>query len=859
MKLAFPFLMIVFLLPFVGWTQIYVSPSGSDNNEGTIAKPLGTVAMALRKAREMRRLNDPVLYPETPFRGSLKSGIEIIVGDGVYKLSEPLFIRPEDSGTEESPTIIKAATGARPILSGGIEITGWKKLQSGIVGLPSVARGKIWVADMPTTDLHIIRQLWVNDQKATRAKDRNGNMMSRILSWDKVSQTCWIPNPKSSDLSKAKGMEMFIHQWWAIAILRIKGVKKVGDSIQLSFQQPESRIQSEHPWPDPWISKKTGNSAFFLTNAIQFLDEPGEWFLDLATRKIYYYPRANENMNTAKVVAPLMESLVRIKGTIDHPVSHIFFKGISFQHTGWLRPSQQGHVPLQAGMFLLDAYKLKIPGTPDKKGLENQGWIGRPAAAVEVSYANHTGFENCRFEHLASTGLDYKKGTNHDEINGNLFKDIGGSGILIGTFSDESFETHLPYNPKDEREVCSDEHISNNLVTDVTNEDWGCVGIGTGFVKRVTIEHNQVSNVSYTGISVGWGWTKTENAMRENRVIANKITHYAKHMYDVAGIYTLSAQPGTIISRNHIDSIYKAPYAHDPNHWFYLYTDEGSSYITVKDNWCPSEKFLQNANGPGNDWVNNGPMVSNEIKSEAGLESKYRDLLNDQSRETGGPIQHFNTQELENSLIPYAAVNRPLIIEVISKNEGSFNLDALLGLLKPYGILPRDVYQWKNHIAAFGKFRDSADLKKQIHALLPGVQVKLYSDMFYVFQRGRCSDNEVANNWENVILTANLVAEARLQREYLDYHANQFEKWPEVSNGFCKADFQQLLLFRNGRQLMLVISIPKGKSLDELNPKTIENNPRVAEWNAIMKKYQEGISGTQPGEVWVFLKPVEHQ
>jgi hypothetical protein len=58
--------------------------------------------------------------------------------------------------------------------------------------------------------------------------------------------------------------------------------------------------------------------------------------------------------------------------------------------------------------------------------------------------------------------------------------------------------------------------------------------------------------------------------MKNNRVIGNKITHYAKHMYDVAGIYTLSAQPGTLISYNCIDSIYKALYAHDPNHWFYL-------------------------------------------------------------------------------------------------------------------------------------------------------------------------------------------------------------------------------------------------------------------------------------------------
>jgi hypothetical protein len=77
-----------------------------------------------------------------------------------------------------------------------------------------------------------------------------------------------------------------------------------------------------------------------------------------------------------------------------------------------------------------------------------------------------------------------------------------------------------------------------------------------------------------------------------------------------------------------------------------------------------------------------------------------------------------------------------------------------------------------------------------------------------------------------------------------------------VSQEFCNADFQRLLVYKNGRQLMLVISIPKGKTLDELNPKTIENNPRVVEWNKIMSKYQEGIEGTKPGETWVFFEQV---
>jgi hypothetical protein len=207
---------------------------------------------------------------------------------------------------------------------------------------------------------------------------------------------------------------------------------------------------------------------------------------------------------------------------------------------------------------------------------------------------------------------------------------------------------HLPYLPQDMREVSTNEHIINNLVTDVTNEDWGCVGIGAGYVKGINIEHNEINEVSYTGINVGWGWTKAVNAMSNNRVFANKVHHYAKHMYDVAGVYTLSAQPGTLISDNYVDSIYKAPYAHDPVHWFYLYCDEGSSYITVKNNWCPAEKFLKNANGPGDTWENNGPMVADSIKYAAGLQPQYRYLLKDRAtNKSNQPINHALPNDTE--------------------------------------------------------------------------------------------------------------------------------------------------------------------------------------------------------------------
>jgi hypothetical protein len=278
-------------------------------------------------------------------------------------------------------------------------------------------------------------------------------------------------------------------------------------------------------------------------------------------------------------------------------------------------------------MFLLDAYRLKPKGTPERKKLDNMAWVGRPPGAVSVNDANHIIFERCHFGHLASAGLDFPAGTHDDLIEGCVFWDIGGNGLQMAQFSAPGLEVHQPWLPADERELCQRETIVNNLVDDCANEDWGCVGLGVGYGSHITIAHNEVRNVSYTGISVGWGWTKATNALGDNLITANHVHHVATRMCDTGGIYLLSAQPGTVVSENYVHSILMSPYVFDPEHWFYLYLDEGSSWVTVRDNWCPEARFLKNANGPGNVWTNNGPMVSETIKNNAGLETPFRDLL----------------------------------------------------------------------------------------------------------------------------------------------------------------------------------------------------------------------------------------
>ncbi|MDC2663210.1 right-handed parallel beta-helix repeat-containing protein [Bacteroides ovatus] len=597
--------------------EIWISPKGSDFNDGTCQSPKATLTSALRQAREWRRTED----------NRIQGGITIYMEGGTYAFYEPVFIRPEDSGTKESPTIIRSVGDEKVILSGGISIKGWKK------------QGKVWVADVPAFNGRPLdfRQLWVNGKKAVRARDvEDFEKMNRICSVDEKNEILYVPAVSIRRLIdnkgnlKAKYAEMVLHQMWCVANLRIRSVEVQGDSAAIRFHQPESRIQFEHPWPRPMVTTDGHNSAFYLTNARELQDVPGEWYHDIDARKVYYYPREGEKMQEAEVIVPAVETLVRVEGTLDRPVCHIRFEKITFSYTTWMRPSEKGHVPLQAGMYLTDGYRIdpKMQRNYLNHPLDNQGWLGRPAAAVRVVAARQIDFERCRFEHLGSTGLDYEEAVQGGVVRGCLFRDIAGNGLLVGSFSPAAHETHLPYNPADRREVCTQQQINNCYFTEIGNEDWGCLAIAAGYVGDVNIEHNEISEVPYSGISLGWGWTQTVNCMRNNRVHANLIHHYAKHMYDVAGIYTLGSQPKSYVTENCVHSIYKPGYVHDPNHWFYLYTDEGSSFITVRDNWTEGEKYLQNANGPGNVWENNGPKVDSVIRERAGLEAGYKDLLN---------------------------------------------------------------------------------------------------------------------------------------------------------------------------------------------------------------------------------------
>ena len=445
---------------------------------------------ALRQAREWRRTADP----------RCQGGITITLNGGRHYMAEPLFMRPEDSGTPASPTVIRGENGAT------------------LCGDVRQQHTQLWPAEG----------------------------MERIKDFDVNSRTISIATPPDDILKlllKEPHLERVVHQRWAIAILRVKELNVNGTTTSVSFCEPESRLEFEHPWPQPVIGGERGNSSFLLRTTEQRLGT---------------------------------EQLVVVDGA-----SYITFQNVAFENTCWNRPLQQGHVTLQGGMHLIDAYKLKEKeGLPWDKGLENQAWVGRPVSAVTVRNANAVTFRECSFAHTGATALDIESGDSAT-VDRCRFDDIGGTAIMAGSFAESPREVHRPYDDLAAR--CRHLTISNNTIRGATCEDWGAVGIGCGYVSDAVVENNVVSHVNYSGICVGWGWTPEYTGMENNHIRNNTVSDYARQLYDAGGIYTLSNQPRSTICGNSISAPYPAPYATN-SRAFSIYLDARTDGFTISNN-----------------------------------------------------------------------------------------------------------------------------------------------------------------------------------------------------------------------------------------------------------------------------------
>src|SRR5574344_884274 len=581
----------------------YVAPSGSDANAGTKEAPFKTIQKAQQAVRAIN--------------SSMTGDIVVYLRDGTYVLDNTLRFNNSDGGTNGFYVRYENYTGEKPFITGGIPVPSWTLCDEA---------NDIWCAE--GVDARF-RQLYVNGKKGIRARHPNLNSdgshnMFRLTKVDSMGRAFDVSSEYTGDWKNMNKVEMHLMIAWADAVLRLEKIEKNGSVSKVIPQDPERSKLFRRKYPmlgTAFMSNPPKQQAFYFENAYEFLDQPGEWYLDESKDILYYKPRTGESLASAVVVAPNLETLVEIKGeSTKNKVQNMTFKGLIFANSNFLRPSKEGFLNLQAGQFSVDVL-------PENGNLgSNKFLLWRPNAGVSVTNVSHFIFERNVFTQMAATGLEFISGTNYDRIEGNVFTDIGGSGISIGKFApDSATEIHGGYNPSDKDEICTRDTVRNNLVTHGTTEIQGAVGIVAGYPRYIVIEHNEVGYMNYTGISVGFGWTKSTTAMTNNKINWNKIHNIAQLLSDGGAIYTLSNQgTGSEIQYNYSYDISASKWS---DYWTCpIYLDEGSSGFTVAHNVAVNAPSGTACNQCGSNTTTDNDGKNADVIAKAGSESAYADI-----------------------------------------------------------------------------------------------------------------------------------------------------------------------------------------------------------------------------------------
>jgi hypothetical protein len=586
-------------------TTFYVNPGGSDDNPGSEAKPFATVEKARQVIQGMTK--------------SMANDIVVVLGGGVYPIDRTLVFSADDSGVNGHNVIYRAKDGETPILSGGRPVVGWKTDEKGR-----------WKAPAPIDDF---RQLYVNGVRAIRA--RGDQPAGLEAAGDEAYKTTAV---EMAEWRNPGDLEFCYPVIWAHTRCKVQAIKRDGDHAIITMLQPHF----SHARAKEGVNV-TNPDRIYLENALELLDEPGEWYLDRAAKMVYYMPRKDEDMTKVEVMAPALEKIVELRGTLDRPVHNICFEGLTFAYGTWLLPSKIGFVDVQANVVL--DWKKPFQRKSGLTAVHNEH-LKSPANVV-CHTAKSIRFDRCTFTKLGGAGIDLEAGSQDNTVAGCRFYDIAGTAVQVGDVLKDD------HHPDDARKIVKNNVIANNYIHDCGKDYWGSVGVFAGYTQGTVIAHNEFAKLPYSAISMGWGWGEedagggnldyeqpfkydTPTPAKNNRIEYNNIHGVMTNTDDGGGIYTLGNQPGTVIRGNHIHD------SKNPNskrNWCSgIYLDEGSGFIEVTGNLVHDVPIPASYNNRVQDrlstckehdnFLGSNPPEAKAIADNAGLDAAYRDLLN---------------------------------------------------------------------------------------------------------------------------------------------------------------------------------------------------------------------------------------
>jgi hypothetical protein len=550
--------------PRPGPGVFFVAPAGKDHWSGRLPAPDATASdgpfATLHRARDaVRQLKAS--------SGALQPPVTVVLRGGTYFLQEPLRFTPEDSGTDRRPIVYAAYPGESVVISGGRRITGWK---------PVTRNGKrLWVASVPEArdGRWPFRQLWIDGQRRVPARHPSKGYLRVAEVPDATPETAWHDGQTrfrfhAGDLpacKKVSGAEIVVMNRWTESHLPITGIDTAERLVTFAKRS---------------VFRLEPGDLYYLQHCVEALDTPGEWLLDADAGQLYYLPLPGEDVRKADVVAPALSELVRLEGKPETGqfVEHLTFRGLTFSHAEWWFPST-----FEAGWP-----KPDVGGFP-------QAAIGVPGA-LRAEGSRAVSFEECAVTHVGTYGIELGRGCRQNRIVRCELTDLGAGGIKIGETVQRESEA---------------EQAHGNAIEECHIHDGGrifpsAVGVWIGQSYNNRIARNHVHDFYYTGFSIGWTWGYGATLARANIVERNHVHHIGARadgecvgvptavasrqsaagalppgpiLSDMAAIYTLGRQPGTIIRENRFHDIAGLRYG-----GWGIYFDEGSSEIIAERN-----------------------------------------------------------------------------------------------------------------------------------------------------------------------------------------------------------------------------------------------------------------------------------